>query len=285
MSSLARSPYQSHVLIALLSFLLAFWLQPGRAGAYSYGNPNEEAIAEAYKDFAAALHQDPPDYPAAERALAGVREIEMDLHFGPEVAARIEGHLRERQPAQAIRAFEQALVLNIARRVRNAGEELDNYSQARLLLAKAFATYEALSPVVAAGDAGLDKELRADFDAALQALGNPGLFGVGERPTDPATFARTIDSIVKRLAAFFGMEEIEVGHFLGAGQPSAPAEEPPAGEPPAGAGEATGEGPTGPGAEAGGPGGGALPWVLAGVVVAAGLGAYLWRRRPRAGNR
>ncbi len=49
------------------------------------------------------------------------------------------------------------LVLNVARRLANVEKNFDNYDTSKRLLAKAFATYKALSPIVQQNDAELDE--------------------------------------------------------------------------------------------------------------------------------
>lgn len=207
---------------ALLAALSAPFLpSPGNraqiALAYSYGNPTNEEIVEAYQTFAGALNETPPDFAKARTTLAAV-EPDARLHFGDAPVDAVRAALDTRRPETAVVGFRKLLVLNIARRVDNARLGIDQFAQAKILLAKAFSTYDALSPFVKAKQAALDTRLRQSFDGLLKALGNPGLFGIGRRDPDPATFERLQNEILAALSAQFDVE-VRVGHFLETREP------------------------------------------------------------------
>jgi hypothetical protein len=109
--------------------------------------------------------------------------------------------------------LQRILVLNIARRMESVAKDFKNFDQNRMLLAKANATYEALSPQVKEKDAALDDSIRNNFKQALDSLGNPGLFGVGVKEADPTLFQTNEKQILDALKAQFKLESVEVGHF------------------------------------------------------------------------
>jgi hypothetical protein len=199
-------------LAALLVLLLVIAAIPSTALAYSYGNPNEEAVAENYKQVVAKLNQQPPDFAGAKDAFKPIQE-ELDMHMGKEPAQAILKALDDKDKAAAIDAYQKTLVLNVARRLESIVKDFNNYEQNKLLLAKSLATYEALSPVVKAKDPAVDEKIRASFDKALESLGNPGLFGVGVKPADQPAFVAQKDTILKTLQEQFKLESLEVGHF------------------------------------------------------------------------
>lgn len=195
-------------------FLLVVTLlvQPLSAFAYSYGNPNEEAVAQAYKTAVASLSKTPPDFAAAKTALESVKG-ELDMHMGPNPGKVIGQTLDQKNKEAAIDAFQKTMVLNIARRLDSIEKNFTDYKQSKLLLAKGLATYDALSPVVIAKNPALDQTIRKDFDASLQALGNPGLFGVGVKQPDQALFSAKKNDILKNLQEQFQLKSLDVGHF------------------------------------------------------------------------
>ncbi|MED0675669.1 hypothetical protein [Aneurinibacillus thermoaerophilus] len=203
---------QSAFISALFVCLLMFTLAPVPAWAYSYGNPNEEAVAENYKQVAAKLNQDPPDYSGAIQVFQSIKG-ELDMHMGPEPAKVMIQALEDKDKEAALKAYHQVLVLNIARRMESVEKDFKNYEQNKLLLAKARATYEALSPIVKEKDQALDQKVRAAFDEALASLGNPGLFGVGIKEPDQAKYKEKKEEIYKTLQDKFQLKDIEVGHF------------------------------------------------------------------------
>ncbi|WP_423407593.1 hypothetical protein AABM38_17805 [Heyndrickxia sp. MSNUG] len=185
---------------------------PQPASAYSYGDPNEEKVAEVYKEMQLKLDENPPNFSAAKSLFETVKE-ETDMHMGPEPGEIIMKNLNDENKEATIENMEKLLILNIARRLESIEKNFEEYDTSKKLLAKGFATYQALSPKVEANNAELDKEMKADFDAALEALGNPGLFGVGKKPSDIEAFKSNKEEILNALQKEFNLASLEVGHF------------------------------------------------------------------------
>ncbi|WP_027409524.1 hypothetical protein [Anoxybacteroides tepidamans] len=194
----------------LLIFILTY--PPMTAFAYSYGDPNEEKVAEVYKQMAEKLNQQPPDFAEAKTIFETVKE-ELDMHMGTEPSQTVLADIDAKNKEAVLRDMKKILVLNIARRLENIEKNFKQYETSKRLLAKAFATYEALSPSVQANDAALDKQLRTEFDNALQSLGNPGLFGVGKKQSDIEKFKKSKEFILTSLQKQFGLKSLKVGHF------------------------------------------------------------------------
>ncbi|ASS98636.1 hypothetical protein B9L19_04810 [Geobacillus thermocatenulatus] len=195
-----------------IAVIIILNLIPLKAFAYSYGDPNKEAVAEAYKQMKEKLNEQPPDFAEAKEIFGTVKE-EIDMHMGPEPSKAVLAAIEAKDRQAVIKDMENILVLNIARRLDNIEANFDQYDTSKRLLAKAFATYEALSPIIQGKDAALDKQLRTEFDKALQSLGNPGLFGVGEKKSDIKTFKKSKEAILSALQKQFGLKSLKVGHF------------------------------------------------------------------------
>ncbi|MFF2288485.1 hypothetical protein [Peribacillus butanolivorans] len=198
-------------------FLLLFILTqsfPISAKAYTYGDPNEEALAEVYKKMLIELDENPSDYATAKKHFNTVKE-EIDMHMGSEPTKVILQNLENKDKEQVINNMDKLLVLNIARRLENIDENFSEYETSKRLLAKGFATYEALSPKVEARNPEMDKEIRSEFDIALNSLGNPGLFGVGQKEADKKAFDASKDKIFSLLKKEFNLKSLKVGHFTG----------------------------------------------------------------------
>lgn len=191
----------------LLVFLLAlFWLLPSSTWAYSYGNANTEDIAEGYKNINAKLSADPADWSGAKAAYEE-RKSEMGQHFGEAVPKELDAAFAAKDKERVLTGMKGVLVLNIERRFLYAKEGFSDYNQTKLLLAKARATYEALKPALS-GDLSDDdlKKLDQQFETALTALGNPGLFGAGKKEADPQLFEATLAEIDDKLHPLFPFE-------------------------------------------------------------------------------
>jgi hypothetical protein len=198
--------------LVLLLFLSHSVIVPNGVYAYSYGDPNEEKVAEAYKEIQAKLAENPANYKAAKLIYETVQE-EIDMHMGPEPSKVILKDFEKENKDEIISDMQKILVLNISRRMESIEKNIEEYDTSKKLLAKAFATYEALSPIVAEKDKSLDQKLKDKFDESLVALGNPGLFGVGKKETDPNMFKENKQLILKELQEQFELESLEVGHF------------------------------------------------------------------------
>lgn len=182
------------------------------ANAYSYGDPNKEELAEAYKEMLIELDKNPPDFSTALKHYETVKE-EVDMHMGPDPSKIILQNIKDKDKEQTIENMDELLVLNIARRLENVEGNFSEFDTSKRLLAKGYATYEALSPKIEAKNPDLDKEIKAEFDTALESLGNPGLFGVGQKEADLEAFKESKDMILSSLQTEFNIKSLEVGHF------------------------------------------------------------------------
>ncbi len=202
---------KTFITVALL-FLLCHFVLPSTASAYSYGDPSEEKIAEAYKDIMIKLDEDPPNYSESIKIYETVQE-EVDQHMGEKPSKVILAELEKKEKEQAIEHLDELLVLNIARRLEGIDKNFSEYDTSKRLLAKGFATYKTLSPKVEGENPELDKKIRSEFDQALESLGNPGLFGVGTKESDQDAYKESKKSILASLQKEFNIKSLEVGHF------------------------------------------------------------------------
>jgi hypothetical protein len=200
---------------SILFFIVAilfYNISNNGAFAYSYGDPNEEKLAEVYKEMLVKLDENPPNFSAAQKLYETQKE-EIDMHMGPEPSKLIMANINDKDKEAAIINMEKLLVLNVARRLENIEKNFSEYDTSKKLLAKGFATYDALAPKVEAENPDTDKKIRADFDQALEALGNPGLFGVGKKEANLDAFKENKVEILNSLKTEFKLKSLEVGHF------------------------------------------------------------------------
>nr|WP_066059693.1 hypothetical protein [Robertmurraya korlensis] len=200
------------VFFCLLVFFAFSSLSSGSASAYTYGDPNKEEVAEAYKEILIKLDQNPPDFAEAKKIYDTVKK-EVDMHMGAKPSEIILASIESEDKEAVIENIEKLLVLNIARRMESIESKFTEYDTSKKLLAKAFATYEALSPRVEAKHSDLDKEIKGNFEEALNALGNPGLFGVGKIESNLEAFKNNKKEILSNLQKEFQLKSLEVGHF------------------------------------------------------------------------
>ncbi|WP_373232060.1 hypothetical protein [Cohnella sp.] len=184
--------YGLAVAIALL------FLAPSHALAYSYGDANTEDVAETFKLVEASISGASPDWKKAEEAYK-VRRTEIKSHFGTAVADTLDNNFQEKDAKLTIANFKAVLVMNLDRRFKYAIEDLNDYAAAKLLLAKAKATYDTLSPYMNSGSGDINQA----FEDALTALGNPGLFGVGKKEVQPEVFKVKVNFIYAKVKPSF----------------------------------------------------------------------------------
>lgn len=184
-----------HKLTKLFSLLLlaAFLLLPSTASAYSYGDANTDEVAETFKLVISSLEAPTPDW---DKALAAhnERKAEISSHFGESVASTLAANIQAHDKDLTVANYKALLVMNLDRRFQYALKDVNDYTNAKLLLAKAKATYVVLQPYVQEqiNDADKLKSLDQAFDAALESLGNPGLFGAGKKESKPEDFKKNV---------------------------------------------------------------------------------------------
>lgn len=188
----------------IFSMVIFLSVLPLHIGAYSYGKPDEEPIADAYKTAAAALAATHPAYSVAEKALAAVRpEMEEHAEIGPDLTRAIQRALMEKKQDQALMYWREALVRNVERRLNNVEQDFNNYSSSKILLAKANATFSILALHLRQLNAPLVVKVNQAFEEALQSLGNPGLFGVGKKLSNVTEFKKSKQFIVSQLRTVY----------------------------------------------------------------------------------
>lgn len=200
------------VALGFLLVLIFVSLTQTKAFAYSYGDPSEEKIAEVYKQMVMKLNESPPNYDKAKEVFLTVKDL-IDQHMGTDASKSVLKDFKEKDQQAVIKDMHDILVLNIARRLDNVDKAFEDYDKSKILLAKALATYKALSPVVKGKNPQLDKKLKNEFDVGLESLGNPGLFGVGEKEPNKSKFESSKESILTSLQEQFNLKSTEVGHY------------------------------------------------------------------------
>lgn len=186
--------------------LIVTLLFPSGVFAYSYGDPSKEDIAETFKLILVRLNADSPDWPGAQEAYK-VRRAEISSHFGESVAVTLDVNFEDKNKELLIDNYKALLVMNIKRRFDYSDKDINDYSKVKILLAKAKGTYDTIQPFVQEKVPNEIQNLQVAFEKALEALGNPGLFGVGEKPVQPEEFKKQSSYILKTITPLFPYEE------------------------------------------------------------------------------
>jgi hypothetical protein len=168
--------------------------QPARA--YSYAAAGAEPLLDGREALFSAVSGG--NWEAAKTALMGM-QVDLDYLDQNEdkgVAKAFDDAVAATDPKAVMAAFDRAAEDEIVRRINGARDNLKDYQSAKTLVIKAQRFYTAVAADLPA-DAG--KTINTALQQALDAIGNPGVFGVGARPADPAAFATARATIFKAL--------------------------------------------------------------------------------------
>lgn len=159
---------------------------PDAAHAYSYAAAGKEPLIDGREAVLGAVAK--ADW---AQAAAAVTPMKADLdylgdHHDKTLPADLNAAIAAKDAKAVQAALVRAFAAEIERRLDGAGQNLNDYQTARILVVKAKRFFDAV-----ASDLAADKRKTAEdgLVQALAAIGNPGVFGAGRRPADPAAFA------------------------------------------------------------------------------------------------
>jgi hypothetical protein len=165
--------------------------------AYSYSASGAEPLIDAREATLAALEA--KDLATARKASEAAREEldYLDQHFGTKLGKALDAALEARDARRIDRVYLEGFATEVRRRIAAAGENIQDYQGAKTLVVRSKRFVDLLSPQ-------LPEPRRASAQKALEdclaALGNPGIFGVGAAPPDPAAFERAAAELVRSLS-------------------------------------------------------------------------------------
>jgi chemotaxis protein histidine kinase CheA len=183
--------------------MIATLLVPANVLAYSYGDPTKEDVAETFILIKAKLSASPADWSAAHEAYK-VRRSEISSHFGESIAVTLDQNFEMKEKELVNQNYRYVLYLNLKRRFDYAEKDIESdYAKVKTLLGKAKGTFDVLKPHVESKIPNETSKLVSAFDLALEAIGNPGLFGMGKEPVKPEEFKKQTTYILTTLKPLF----------------------------------------------------------------------------------
>ncbi|MNF26002.1 hypothetical protein D3C84_66280 [compost metagenome] len=179
-----------HGFIALL--LLA---NVGQAQAYSYAAAGKEPLIDAREQLltAASEGQDGSAILASLAEELDYLEQHHKVQLQTPLAEAIKGKDVEATAALLNRAYKA----EIERRLEGASQNLGDYQTAKVLVVKSKRFLDLILPSLNEGDR---KAAEQALVQVLDAIGNPGVFGVGAKPADAAAFAEAEKALMTVLA-------------------------------------------------------------------------------------
>lgn len=169
---------------------------PQPAAAYSYAAAGKEPMLDGREAILSAMQKG--DWESVRQSVTGLQsEITyLDENEAKGIKAEFDKAVADKNADEMNAALRRAFVAEIERRLNGAKDNLKDYQTAKVLVVKAKLFFDAFS-----GDLDPAKRKAADagLNQALEAIGNPGIFGAGSKPANPEAFQAAEDSILTAL--------------------------------------------------------------------------------------
>ncbi|MFM5336592.1 hypothetical protein ACET97_08570 [Aeromonas enteropelogenes] len=167
----------------------------GQAQAYSYAAAGKEPLIDAREQLltAASEGQD------ASEPLKGLADElgYLEQHHKVELQAPLAAAIKSKDAAATAALLNRAYKAEIERRLDGAKQNLGDYQTAKVLVVKSKRFLDVILPSLSEGDRqAADQALTRVLDA----IGNPGVFGVGAKPADATAFAEAEKALMAVLA-------------------------------------------------------------------------------------
>ncbi|MES0868151.1 hypothetical protein [Pseudovibrio sp. SCP19] len=169
----------------------------GQAHAYSYAAAGKEPLIDAREAMLKAALEG--NFEAAKNAASEISEeltyLTEDYDSG--LSEAFESAFASQDTPALSAAINRAFIAEITRRLQAGAENLNDYQTAKVLVVKSKRFFDSM-----AGELSGEKRQAADeaLRQALEAIGNPGVFGVGKREPDPAAYNAAVEATLKALA-------------------------------------------------------------------------------------
>ncbi|AGM44480.1 hypothetical protein [Aeromonas hydrophila] len=178
----------------LLALTLLLTLS-GQAQAYSYAAAGKEPLIDARETLLGAA----TDGKDASATLSEIAEelTYLEQHHKVELQAPLAAAIKAKDAAATAALLNRAYKAEIERRLEGASQNLGDYQTAKVLVVKSKRFLDLILPSLNEGDRKAAEQALAKV---LDAIGNPGVFGVGAKPADAAAFTEAEKALMAVLA-------------------------------------------------------------------------------------
>ena len=178
----------------LLALTLLLTLS-GQAQAYSYAAAGKEPLIDVREALLGAATN-------GKDASATLSEIADELayleqHHKVELQAPLAAAIKAKDAAATAALLNRAYKAEIERRLEGASQNLGDYQTAKVLVVKSKRFLDLILPSLDEGDRKAAEQALA---RVLDAIGNPGVFGVGAKPADADAFSDAEKALMAVLA-------------------------------------------------------------------------------------
>ena len=179
-------------LLLALTLLLSL---SGQAQAYSYAAAGKEPLIDAREALLGAA----TDGKDASATLSEIAEelTYLEEHHQVELQAPLAAAIKAKDAATTAALLNRAYKAEIERRLEGASQNLGDYQTAKVLVVKSKRFLDLILPSLSEGDRKAAEQALAKV---LDAIGNPGVFGVGAKPADAAAFSDAEKALMTVLA-------------------------------------------------------------------------------------
>jgi len=169
----------SNLTSLLFSFLVLLFST--QSFAYSYSAAGKEPLIDGREVLLKALSAD--DYNAVQTAYDAMQKefAYFNEHHGLPVDKQMQTAINKKDQQGVANALITTMKAEVMRRLEGAEQNINDYQVAKVLVVKSKLFIDLL-----AADLTADNRQKADtaIRGALASIGNPGVFGVGQKPAD-----------------------------------------------------------------------------------------------------
>lgn len=185
--------------ISALIFLFVSLLSAETVYAYNYAEA-EDPMALIFKSAVAAAAEN-NWVEVSRQAKKGIALQKGHLFEADYLLPRIEKSIQEKDVSGTAELFAHLVYLSICEKLHiNKKERLSSYKDARARMHLAYKSYlDILDGNVKKHNAEHSNAILEQFQAALNSIGNPGLFGIGKKPPNLGKYdqaTKTIEDII-----------------------------------------------------------------------------------------
>jgi len=175
--------------ITVKSFILSLFvlLFSTQSFAYSYAAAGKEPLIEGREALLKALSAN--DYTAVQTAYDSMQKefVYFNEHHGLAVDQQMQTAITNKDQQGVTTALITTIKAEVMRRLNGAEQNINDYQVAKVLVVKSKLFIDLL-----AADLTADNRQQADIAirGALASIGNPGVFGVGQKPADVTRYIK-----------------------------------------------------------------------------------------------
>ncbi|WP_064605201.1 hypothetical protein [Photobacterium sp. J15] len=165
--------------------------------AYSYAAAGKEPVIDGREAILMALSNN--DFAAAKVAADDLQEefVYLLKEHRVDLQTPMALALENKDAAGVEAVMDCAVIEEIIRRLDGAGKNLGDYQVAKVLVVKSKLFLDLLMPKM---DEGQRQQATTAIQGVLNAIGNPGVFGVGQAPADPEVFKQQRELLIETIS-------------------------------------------------------------------------------------